>query len=132
MAVITWLGGSSTDGAVAANWSGGSLPGASDTIVFDNNSTQNCIFSSSAISQVVQIQIKSTFDHQIVFGTSSHAISLHGSGEYGYHGKQPNITNPEATGVTGDIVITNASAVTGTFIIEVKKTKGYTASGQTR
>jgi hypothetical protein len=76
MAVITWLGGSSTDGAVAANWSGGSLPGASDTIVFDNNSTQNCIFSSSAISQVVQIQIKSTFDHQIVFGTSSHAISL--------------------------------------------------------
>jgi len=65
-------------------------------------------------------------------GTDSHAISLHGSGEYGYHGKQPNITNPEATGVTGDIVITNASAVTGTFIIEVKKTKGYTASGQTR
>ena len=64
--------------------------------------------------------------------TDDHAISLHGSGEYGYHGKQPNITNPEATGVTGDIVITNASAVTGTFIIEVKKTKGYDNSGQTR
>lgn len=65
-------------------------------------------------------------------GTDSHAISVHGSGDYGYHGKQPMITNPEATGVTGDIVITNASAVTGTFILEVKKTKGYTASGQTR
>ena len=65
-------------------------------------------------------------------GTDSHAISLHGSGEYGYHGKQPNITNPESSGVTGDIVITNASAVTGTFIIEVKKTKGYDNSGQTR
>ena len=64
--------------------------------------------------------------------TDDHAISLHGSGEYGYHGKQPNITNPESSGVTGDIVITNSSAVTGTFIIEVKKTKGYENSGQTR
>ncbi|MAK37281.1 MAG: hypothetical protein CMC15_14095 [Flavobacteriaceae bacterium] len=75
MATITWLGGSSTDGAVAANW-GGVLPGASDTIVFDGNATQNCTFSSSAISQVVQIQIKEDFEHQIVFATSSHAISL--------------------------------------------------------
>ena len=75
-----------------------------------------------------------TSDISLLFDASSndHAISIHGSGEYGYHGKQPNITNPEATGVTGDIVITNASAVTGTFILEVKKTKGYTASGQTR
>ena len=64
--------------------------------------------------------------------TDDHAISLHGSGEYGYHGKQPMITNPEATGVTGDILITNSSAVTGTFILEVKKTKGYDFSGQTR
>ena len=74
-----------------------------------------------------------TSDISLLFDASSndHAISIHGSGEYGYHGKQPNITNPEATGVTGDIVITNASAVTGTFILEVKKTKGYTASGQT-
>ena len=64
--------------------------------------------------------------------TDDHAISLHGSGEDGYHGKQPNITNPESSGVTGDIVITNSSAVTGTFIIEVKKTKGYDNSGQTR
>tara|TARA_R100000988_G_scaffold86474_1_gene49327 strand:- start:451 stop:855 length:405 start_codon:yes stop_codon:yes gene_type:complete len=64
--------------------------------------------------------------------TDSHGISVHGSGEYGYHGKQPMITNPEASGVTGDIVITNSSAVTGTFILEVAKTKGYDNSGQTR
>ncbi len=64
--------------------------------------------------------------------TDSHAISVHGSGEYGFHGKQPMITNPEASGVTGDIVITNASAVTGTFILEVQKSKGYDNSGQTR
>ena len=76
MAVVTWIGGSSTDGAVAANWSTGGLPSAADTIVFDNNAAQNCNFSSSAVSQVVQIQIKSTFSHQIVFGTSTHAISL--------------------------------------------------------
>ena len=65
-------------------------------------------------------------------GTDDHAISVHGSGEYGFHGKQPLITNPEAAGVTGDILVTNASAVTGTFIIEVTKAKGYTYSGQTR
>ena len=54
------------------------------------------------------------------------------AGEYGFHGKQPLITNPESSGVTGDIKITNASAVTGTFIIEVVKAKGYNQSGQTR
>ena len=65
-------------------------------------------------------------------GTDDHAITVHGSGEYGFHGKQPLITNPESTGVTGDILITNGSAVTGTFIIEVTKSKGYNFSGQTR
>ena len=64
--------------------------------------------------------------------TDDHAISVHGSGEFGFHGKQPLITNPESSGVTGDIKITNASAVTGTFIIEVVKAKGYNQSGQTR
>ena len=65
-------------------------------------------------------------------GTNDHAISVHGSGEYGFHGKQPMITNPESASVTGDIIITNSSAVTGTFIVEVAKTKGYDNSGQTR
>ena len=75
-----------------------------------------------------------TSDITLLFDATSddHAISLHGSGEYGYHGKQPLITNPESSGVTGDILITNASAVTGTIIIEVTKSKGYTYSGQTR
>lgn len=76
MAIVTWIGGSSSDGAVAANWSTGGLPSAADTIVFDNNSTQDCNFSSSAVSQVTAIQIKSTFANQVVFGTSTHAISL--------------------------------------------------------
>lgn len=75
-----------------------------------------------------------TSDLAFLFDATSddHAISVHGSGEYGYHGKQPMITNPESSGVTGDIKVTNASAVTGTFILEVKKTRGYDASGQTR
>jgi len=75
-----------------------------------------------------------TSDISILFDASSndHAISLHGSGEYGFHGKQPMITNPESSGVTGDILITNSSAATGTIIIEVQKSKGYTNSGQTR
>ena len=75
-----------------------------------------------------------TSDISLLFDANSndHAISIHGSGEYGFHGKQPLITNPESSGVTGDILITNASAATGTIIIEVTKAKGYTASGQTR
>ena len=75
-----------------------------------------------------------TSDVAFLFDASSddHAISVHGSGEFGFHGKQPLITNPESSGVTGDIKITNASAVTGTFIIEVTKSKGYNQSGQTR
>ena len=64
--------------------------------------------------------------------TDEHAITVHGSGEYGFHGKQPLIKNGEASGVTGDILITNAAAATGTVIIEVTKSKGYTYSGQTR
>jgi hypothetical protein len=73
-------------------------------------------------------------DISILFDATSndHAISLHGSGEYGFHGKQPMITNPESSGVTGDILITNSSAATGTIIIEVQKSKGYDNSGQTR
>jgi len=75
-----------------------------------------------------------TSDVAFLFDATSndHAISVHGSGEYGFHGKQPLITNPESASVTGDILITNASAVTGTIIIEVTKAKGYTFSGQTR
>ena len=75
-----------------------------------------------------------TSDIQLLFdaGTDDHAITIHGSGEYGFHGKQPLITNPESAGVTGDILVTNSGAVTGTFIIEVTKSKGYNFSGQTR
>ena len=75
-----------------------------------------------------------TSDITLLFDATSddHAISLHGTGEYGFHGKQPLITNPESASVTGDILITNAAAATGTVIIEVTKSKGYTYSGQTR
>ena len=75
-----------------------------------------------------------TSDVAFLFDASSddHAISVHGSGEFGFHGKQPLITNPESAGVTGDILINNASAATGTIIIEVTKSKGYDNSGQTR
>ena len=51
-----------------------------------------------------------TSDVAFLFDASSddHAISVHGSGEFGFHGKQPLITNPESSGVTGDIKITNS------------------------
>ena len=110
----------------------------------DTNSNVVCIDASAlrGHSSNPTLHIKSikwnttavTSDIQFLFDASSndHAISIHGSGEYGFHGKQPLITNPESTGVTGDILINNAAAATGTIIIEVTKSKGYTFSGQTR
>ena len=110
----------------------------------DTNSNVVCVDASSlrGHSSNPTLHIKSikwnttavTSDIQFLFDASSndHAISIHGSGEYGFHGKQPLITNPESTGVTGDILINNAAAATGTIIIEVTKSKGYTFSGQTR
>ena len=71
----------------------------------------------------------------ILFDATSNdvALSLNGNGAYNTGAQSmPSIPNPESSGVTGDIKITNASAVTGTFIIEVVKAKGYNQSGQTR
>jgi len=55
------------------------------------------------------------------------------SGAYGYMPGQPAIYNNAASGVTGDVLITNASA-TFTLVIEYHKVvtaggKGWTASG---
>ena len=67
-----------------------------------------------------------TSDVAFLFDASSddHAISVHGSGEFGFHGKQPLITNPESSGVTGDIMFTtvgHSSADSYTIIMQVRK-----------
>ena len=68
-----------------------------------------------------------TSDVAFLFDASSddHAISVHGSGEFGFHGKQPLITNPESSGVSGDILLTNGSASVGTIWLKLRKVSGF-------
>ena len=68
MATKTWVGGTSTDGAVAGNWNPSGVPGTSDDIVFDENGTQNCILK---IIQCATITIEDTFSHIVQFAPSS-------------------------------------------------------------
>ena len=60
--------------------------------------------------------------YEILWDASSNvqAIILHGSGTYGMTGGQPALTNNAGGGITGDVVITNASG-TGSFVIEYHK-----------
>lgn len=54
------------------------------------------------------------------------ALSLNGSGGYNIGAVGfPSIPNPESTGVTGDIKLTNGSASVGTVWIKLRKVSGY-------
>jgi hypothetical protein len=54
------------------------------------------------------------------------ALSLNGSGAINGGAQHlPSIPNPESTGVTGDIKLTNGSASVGTVIIKLRKVSGY-------
>ncbi len=64
----------------------------------------------------------------ILFDASSDdvALSLNGNGAYNTGGQaMPSIPNPASTGVTGDILLTNASASVGTIWLKLRKTSGY-------
>ena len=53
------------------------------------------------------------------------ALSISGNGNYGHTHDMPSIPNNAGTGVTGDVLITNASASVGTIIIKFKKVSGW-------
>jgi len=54
------------------------------------------------------------------------ALSLNGNGSYNIGSQSfPSIPNPENTGVTGDIKLTNSSASVGTIILKFRKVSGY-------
>ena len=63
----------------------------------------------------------------ILFDASSNvvALSLNGSGKVGFGDGVPSIPNNAGTGVTGDILLTNASASVGTIWLKLRKTSGY-------
>ena len=60
--------------------------------------------------------------YEILWDASSNvqAIILHGSGTYGQTGGQPALPNNAGGGITGDVLITNASG-TGSFVVEYHK-----------
>jgi len=68
MATIKWLGGTDTASATAANWKGGSVPGANDVALFDNEGLADCAWTltSSGSLTVSEIVIESNFDHQVI------------------------------------------------------------------
>ena len=53
------------------------------------------------------------------------ALSLNGSGRMGFGDGMPSIPNNAGSGVTGDVLITNASASVGTIIIKFRKVSGW-------
>ena len=64
----------------------------------------------------------------ILFDASSNdvALSLNGNGAYNTSAQSmPSIPNPESSGVSGDILLTNGSASVGTIWLKIRKTSGY-------
>ena len=53
------------------------------------------------------------------------ALSLNGSGKMGFGDGIPAIANNAGSGVTGDVLITNASASVGTIILAFRKVSGW-------
>ena len=52
------------------------------------------------------------------------ALSLNGSGKMGFGDGMPAIPNTEASGATGDVLVTNGTSV-GTIIIKFRKVSGW-------
>ena len=63
----------------------------------------------------------------ILFDATSNvvALSLNGSGKVGFGDGVPAIPNNAGTGVTGDILLSNASNSVGTIWLKLRKTSGY-------
>jgi len=64
----------------------------------------------------------------ILFDASSNdvALSLNGNGAYNTGSQSmPSIPNPESSGVSGDILLTNGSASVGTIWLKLRKVSGY-------
>lgn len=53
------------------------------------------------------------------------ALSLNGSGKVGFGDGVPSIPNTNASGVTGDVQLTNGSASVGTIWLRMRKISGW-------
>ena len=76
MAEVKWIGSTSTDPTNASNWSTGSLPGTSDSMVFDGTAQASCQFNGTfppSVASVHDVKIASDWntDYQITTGGAS-------------------------------------------------------------
>jgi hypothetical protein len=53
------------------------------------------------------------------------AMSISGNGVYGHTHDMPSIPNNAGSGVTGDILLTNASASVGYLVLKFRKVSGW-------
>ena len=69
MATRTWNGDTSTDFAVAANWSSNTAPVSGDTIVFDSSADANAVLGNLQPSsgQFAEVIIENNFDQLLSF-----------------------------------------------------------------
>jgi hypothetical protein len=100
MAERRWDGSASTSWATAANWSGTAVPVDSDDVIFDGNTTQNCItgMGQGAID-LASLTIHSSYTGTI--GASGTPLEIEVSGDL-------------YAGGTGDLYVQSASASLGT------------------
>tara|TARA_R100001377_G_scaffold83037_1_gene64018 strand:- start:2251 stop:4329 length:2079 start_codon:yes stop_codon:yes gene_type:complete len=130
MATIKWLGGSSTASATATNWKGGSIPGANDVALFDNEGLADCAWTltSSGTLTVSEIVIESTFEHQVILNAAPviKGLYLNGilnAGSSGaitfQHGSSPNFFGSYKTYSERFILIDSNASYVGsvTFVL---------------
>ena len=53
------------------------------------------------------------------------AMSISGNGHYGHTHEMPSIPNNAGSGVTGDVLLTNASASVGYLVLKFRKVSGW-------
>ena len=53
------------------------------------------------------------------------AMSISGNGNYGHTHDMPSIPNNAGSGVTGDVLLTNASASVGYLVLKFRKVSGW-------
>jgi len=53
------------------------------------------------------------------------AMSISGNGHYGHTHEMPSISNNAGSGVTGDVLLTNASASVGYLVLKFRKVSGW-------
>lgn len=79
MALIYWTGTTSTDPTVGTNWSGGSVPTASDDVLFDDRATRE-IANGSMTNDVASLTVDPSFPYSA--GASGGALLVNSTGHF--------------------------------------------------